>query len=225
MGAGVARLIVVLVFLLLWSPFAHAEKRVALVIGNSEYQNTSRLPISGNDAKAIAGRLQAAGFDQVALHENLGIRDLRQAIKHFSDIARDTDTAVVYYSGHGIQVNGVNYLVPTDAILDRDIDTPFEAFSLDNLVQVLEPARRLRMVMLDACRENPLRQSMKGSTGRGLAAVEPASVNTLIGFAAKAGTIALDGGGANSPYATALLHNFVVPGLDIRRTRSRTSTS
>jgi hypothetical protein len=215
-----ARVILAFV-LLLGSSVAHAEKRVALVIGNSAYQKVSKLLNPVNDARAIAGMLQAANFDEVTLHENLGIRELRQAIKDFSDLARDADTAVAYYSGHGIEVNGVNYLIPTDAVLDRDIDVPYETYSLENLVQVMEPARRLRLVMLDACRENPFTRSMKrtiGSraVGRGLAPVEPTSVNTLIGFAAKAGSIALDGEGANSPYAIALLSNLPTPGLDLR---------
>ena len=181
-----ARLILVF-FLLLWSSVAHAEKRVALVIGNSAYQKVGKLLNPTSDARAIAGMLQAANFDEVMLRENLGIRELREAIKDFSDLARDADAAVVYYSGHGIEVNGVNYLIPIDAVLDRDIDVPYEAYSLENLVQVMEPARRLRLVMLDACRENPFARSMKrtiGSraVGRGLAPVEPTSVNTLIGF-------------------------------------------
>jgi hypothetical protein len=200
---------------------AAAEKRVALVIGNGAYQKVGKLPNPTNDAKAISGMLQAAGFDAVELHENLGIRELRQAIKDFSDLGRDADIAVVYYSGHGIEVNGVNYLIPTDAVLDRDIDVPYEAYSLENLVQILEPARRLRLVMLDACRDNPFVRSMKRTIGtraigRGLAAVEPTTVNTLIGFAAKAGSYALDGDGANSPYATAVLNNLATPGLDLR---------
>src|SRR5262245_48933116 len=209
------------VVLLLCSSVAHAEKRVALVVGNAAYQNASKLLNPGNDAKAIAAMLRAANFDEVALYANLGIRELRRAIKDFSDLARDADTAVVYYSGHGIEVNGINYLIPTDAVLDRDIDAPYEAYSLDNLLQVLEPARRLRLVMLDACRDNPFSRSMKRTIGsraigRGLAPIEPTGINTLIGFAAKAGSIALDGEGANSPYATAVLNHIATPGLDLR---------
>ncbi len=200
---------------------AAADKRVALVIGNGAYQKVTKLPNPTKDARAIAALLQSAGFDAVEVHENLGIRELRQAIKDFSGLAQDADVAIVYYSGHGMEVNGTNYLIPIDATLDQDIDVPYEAYSLDNLVQTLEPARRLRLVMLDACRDNPFARSMKRTIGtravsRGLAAVEPASVNTLIGYAAKAGSTALDGEGANSPYATALLHNLAIPGLDLR---------
>ena len=131
---------------LLGSSSASAQKRVALVIGNGAYQKVGALNNPTSDAKAISGLLQSAGFDSVALHENLGIRELRRAINEFADVAKDADTAVVYYSGHGIEVNGVNYLIPIDAVLDRDTDVPYETFSLDNLVQVLEPARRLRLV-------------------------------------------------------------------------------
>jgi hypothetical protein len=216
-----ARAGLVLVVLLLLSSVARAERRVALVIGDGAYQKVSPLLNPINDAKALAAMLRAAGFDEVALYENLGIRELRQAIKDFSGLARDADTAVVYYSGHGIEVNGTNYLIPVDAILDRDVDAPYEAYSLENLMQVMEPARRLRLVMLDACRDNPFTRIMKRTIGsraigRGLAPVEPTSVNTLIGFAAKAGSIALDGDGVNSPYAIALLNNLTTPGLDLR---------
>jgi hypothetical protein len=200
---------------------ASAEKRVALVIGNGAYKNASKLVNPTNDAKAISGMLQSAGFDSVALYENLDIREMRRAVSQFAAAAKDADTAVVYYSGHGIEVNGVNYLIPIDAMLEQDIDVSYETFSLDNLVQVMEPARRLRLVMLDACRDNPFVKTMKRTVGtrtsaRGLAAVEPTSVNTLIGFAAKAGSFALDGAGDNSPYATSVLNNLATPGLDLR---------
>ena len=201
---------------------AEAEKRVALVIGNGDYQKVGRLANPTNDAKAISGLLQSAGFDEVVVRENLGIREMRRSIDDFADIARDADSAVVYFSGHGMEVNGVNYLVPVDAVLDRDTDVPYETVSLDTLVQVLEPARRLRLVMLDACRDNPFVRTMKRTVGsravgRGLAPVEPTSVNTLIAYAAKAGSIALDGDyGSNSPYATAVLNSLAIPGLDLR---------
>src|SRR5476649_2388677 len=111
----------VVAVLLSFSP-ATAEKRVALIVGNAAYKNASKLTNPTNDAKAIAGMLQSAGFDAVELHENLGIRELRQAINDFADLARDADTAVVYYSGHGMEVNGINYLIPIDAVLNRDTD-------------------------------------------------------------------------------------------------------
>src|SRR5262249_11961129 len=96
---------------------ASAEKLVALVIGSGAYKTVGKLSNPTNDAKAIAGMLQSAGFDTVELHENLGIREMRRAINDFADAVRDADSAVVYYSGHGMEVNGINYLIPIDAVL------------------------------------------------------------------------------------------------------------
>ena len=142
---------------------AAAEKRVALVIGNGAYQKVGKLANPTNDAIAIADMLKAAGFEEVELYQDLGFRDLRKAIGDFSDLARDADTAIVYYSGHGIEVDGVNYLIPIDAVLDRDIDVQYEAYSLDTLLKSLEQAKHLRLVMLDACRDNPFVRTMKRS--------------------------------------------------------------
>jgi hypothetical protein len=196
-------------------------KRVALVIGNGAYQKAPKLNNPIKDATAMAGMLKALGFDVVE-HQNLGFLELRRAIKEFSNTVRGADAAVVYFSGHGIEVDGTNYLIPVDAILETDIDVPDETYSLDRLLKVLEPAKRLRLVMLDACRDNPFARSMKRSVSvravsLGLAPVELTGANTLIAFAAKAGSYALDGQeGANSPYATALLNNLATPGLDLR---------
>jgi formylglycine-generating enzyme required for sulfatase activity/uncharacterized caspase-like protein len=199
---------------------AAADKRVALVIGNGAYQKVGKLGNPANDAAAIAAMLKNANFDEVKVYQDLGIRAMRQAISEFTRLARSAETAVVYYSGHGMEIDGTNYLLPIDAILDSDEDVPYEAYSLDNLLKGLEPVARLRLVMLDACRDNPFLKSMRRTTravGRGLAVVEPTRLNTLIAYAAKAGSYALDGDGtANSPYATALLKYIVTPGLDLR---------
>jgi tetratricopeptide (TPR) repeat protein len=196
-------------------------KRVALVIGNGAYHKAPKLNNPINDATAVAGMLKAAGFDIVE-YRNLRFLELLRAIKIFSDMVRDADVAVVYFSGHGIEVDGTNYLIPIDAFLETDMDVPDETLSLERLLKFLEPAKRLRLVMLDACRDNPFARSMKRSASvravsRGFAPVEPTSANTLIAFAAKAGSYALDGEeGANSPYATAVLNNLATPGLDLR---------
>jgi hypothetical protein len=203
------------------SSAALAEKRVALIIGNSNYKNVAKLPNPVHDATAVAALLRSAGFDTVEAKSNLGIAELRRAIRDFSDTVADADVAVVFYAGHGIEVDGTNYLVPTDAILQRDLDVEDETVSLDRVLKVLEQAKRLRLVMLDACRDNPFSRSMKRTiatrtVGRGLARVEPASSNTLIAFAAKAGSVAADGDGTNSPFTTALLKYIAAPGLDLR---------
>lgn len=208
--------------LFLASQPAWATKRVALVVGNSSYQNAPLLPNPANDAVAIATTLKGAGFDVVDSRLNLAASDMRRALRDFADQARDADIALVYYAGHGIEIDGTNYLIPTDAKLERDTDIYDEAFSLDRVLLAIEPARQLRVVIVDACRNNPFADTMKRtvasrSISRGLARVEPAVSNTLIAFAAKAGLTALDGNSKNSPYATALVKYIAKPGLDLRR--------
>ena len=200
---------------------AMAEKRVALIIGNSAYQHTSPLPNPANDAAAIAKKLTEIGFDTVEVKLDQSFSDLRLTLQGFARAARDSDVALVFYAGHGMEVGGVNYLVPVDAKLQSDQDVPYEAFPLDLVLAAIEPARRLRLVMLDACRDNPLAAQMantSGSTrsiGRGLARIEPQG-DTLVAYASKAGSVAEDGDGSNSPFTTALLQHLPTPGLDIR---------
>jgi Caspase domain/Domain of unknown function (DUF4189)/Putative peptidoglycan binding domain len=206
----------------LFSQPALAEKRVALVIGNSAYQNVSRLANPANDSAAIAATFKSAGFDVVELKRDLKVAEMRRALRDFSDTVRDADVAIVYYAGHGIEIDGTNYIVPTDAVLERDIDAFDEAIPLDRILTVIEPARKLRLVILDACRDNPFSRSMKRAIGsraigRGLAKVEPESPNTLIAFAAKAGSTASDGENTNSPFTAALIKYLPQPGLDLRR--------
>ena len=201
---------------------ALAEKRVALVIGNSAYQHVARLGNPANDAAAMTATFKNAGFDVVESRRDLKTADMRRALRDFSDQARDADVAVVYYAGHGIEVEGTNYLIPVDAILERDIDIYDETFSLDRILVTIEPARQLRLVILDACRDNPFAKTMKrtiGSraVGRGLAKVEPSSPNTLIAFASKAGSTASDGDSRNSPFTAALVKHIAKPGLDLRK--------
>jgi uncharacterized caspase-like protein len=200
---------------------ALAEKRVALIIGNSAYKNVAKLPNPVKDSASVAEMFKAAKFDVVEARQDLGVNEMKRALREFSDTVQDADIAVVYYAGHGIEVNGDNYLVPVDAALGRDKDVEDEAISLDRIIRELEPAKHLRLVILDACRDNPFSKKMKRtlgtrSIGRGLAKVEPTSSDTLIAFAAKAGSTALDGDGQNSPFTAALIKNIVTPGLDLR---------
>ena len=204
------------------SPAARADKRIALVVGNSQYQNVVPLSNPVNDAAAIADMFKKAGFDVVDSRRDLGNAEMRRALRDFTDKARDADIAVIYYAGHGIEVNGVNYLVPIDAVLQRDTDAYDEAISLDRILQAIEPAKRLHFVILDACRDNPFLKKMtrtiaSRSMDRGLIGIEPNGQNTLIAYAAKAGYTALDGDGKNSPFAAALLKHLTKPGLDLRR--------
>ena len=201
---------------------ALAEKRVALVLGNSAYQNVAPLANPVNDSAKIASTLKDAGFDVVDSRRDLSAADTRRALRDFADRSRDADIAVVYYAGHGIEVDGGNYLIPVDARLERDTDVYDEALSLDRVLVAIEPAKKLRLVILDACRDNPFSRTMKRTVasraiGQGLAKVEPTSPNVLIAYSAKAGSTAADGDGKNSPFTAALSHHLTKPGLDVRR--------
>ncbi|MFZ5690346.1 MAG: caspase family protein [Pseudomonadota bacterium] len=200
---------------------AHAGKRVALVIGNSSYQNASQLANPGKDATAISEMFRKAGFDTVETKFDLGNLEFKRVARDFTAAARDADIAVVYFAGHGIEVNGTNYLLPVDAKLVSDFDVEDEALSLDRVMRAIEPARRLRLVILDACRDNPFVRTMQRSVSTrnvtgGLAKVDPVSTDTLIAFATRPGATADDGAGDNSPFAAALVKNLAVPGRDIR---------
>src|SRR5215216_7548885 len=210
-----------LVLLPLSSGTALAQKRVALVIGNGAYQNVAKLPNPIKDANAVAAMFKKAGFDWVKMRQDVGNLEFKRALREFNDAAQDADVAVVYYAGHGIQVRDMNYMIPVDAKLATEVDAEDEAVSLERIVMALEPAKRLRLVILDACRDNPFARTMKRrvatrAIGGGLAMMEPMSSDTLIAYAAKAGSIAEDGGGENSPFAAALVKHLSVPGLDIR---------
>ncbi|MEK9284215.1 caspase family protein [Bradyrhizobium sp. ISRA442] len=201
---------------------AHAEKRVALVIGNSAYRSVPQLANPVSDAGLIGGMFKRAGFDSVEVKQDLSGAEMRKALREFGTRTRDADVAVVYYAGHGMEVDGNNYLIPTDAALETDTDVYDEAFPLDRVLVAIEPAKQLRLVILDACRDNPFAKTMKRTVasraiGRGLAKIEPTSPNTMIAFAAKAGSTASDGDSKNSPFATALGDHLLKPGLDLRK--------
>ena len=201
---------------------AFAGKRVALVLGNAAYQNVPRLTNPVNDAALMADTFKKAGFDVVVSRQDLGALETRRALRDFADSAADADIAVIYYAGHGIEVDGVNYLIPVDARLERDNDVFDEAFSLDRVLLAVEPAKKLRLVILDACRDNPFSKTMRRTValraiGRGLAKIEPNNPNTLIAYSAKAGSTAQDGDGRDSPFTTALSQHLTTPGLDVRK--------
>jgi Caspase domain len=211
-----------LAVLLVFSQPAFAGKRVALVIGNAAYQNAPLLSNPRNDSATMEQTFRRAGFDVVDARHDLSALQTRRALRDFADKASDADIAVIYYAGHGIEVDGTNYLIPVDAKLERDNDVFDEAFSLERVLVAVEPAKKLRLVILDACRDNPFAKTMKRTTasraiGRGLAKVEPSDPNTLIAYSAKAGSTAADGDGSNSPFTLSLARHLTTPGLDVRR--------
>jgi len=200
---------------------AFAGKRVALIVGNSTYQNVPQLPNPSRDAGAVAKMFRDAGFDTVDVRLNIGNLELKRAIRAFEAMADQADIAVVYYAGHGIEIGGTNYLIPVDAKLASDRDADDEAIQLERLVSSTDGAKRLHLVILDACRDNPFATTMRRERANravtaGLGKVEPTSPDTLIAFAAKAGSTADDGDGQHSPFTAALLKDLTVPGLDVR---------
>ncbi|WP_370691940.1 caspase family protein [Bradyrhizobium xenonodulans] len=201
---------------------AFADQRMALVMGNSAYQRAPKLANATNDASLLVETFKKAGFTVVDARNDLSAQDMRRTLRDFGAKARSADIAVIYYAGHGIEIDGNNYLVPVDAQLENDTDVYDETIGLDRILVAIEPAKKLRLVILDACRDNPFAKNMKRTmasraVARGLAKVEPTSPNTLVAFAAKAGLTALDGDGRNSPFATALAHHLATPGLDLRK--------
>ena len=203
---------------------AWADKRVALIVGNSTYQTVPQLPNPSRDAASVAKLFKDAGFDSVEVQINVGNLEFKRAIRKFEAAADQADIAVVYYAGHGLEIGGTNYLIPVDARLASDRDADDEAIPLERLVSSADGAKRLRLIILDACRDNPFVGTMRRERNRtasrsvtgGLGKVEPTSTDTLIAYAAKAGSTADDGDGQHSPFTSALLKNLTVPGLDVR---------
>ena len=201
---------------------ALAEKRVALVIGNSAYQHAAPLKNPRNDANALAQSLIRLGFE-VVKGLDLDKADFERTVRDFSRRLRGADVALLFYAGHGLQVNGVNYLAPIDAVLDEEGDLDFEALTLNTIQRQMERETKVNLVFLDACRDNPLARSLARSmgrtrsaaVGRGLARVETGNVESFIAFATDPGEVASDGDGRNSPFTTALLKHIETPGLDV----------
>ncbi len=220
MSRAIFQLLLALVLFVGGALEALAAKRVALVIGNSAYEHTRRLPNPKNDATAIAESLKRLGFDSVTLKLDQSYGPMRDTIRAFGREARNADVALIYYAGHGLELGRLNYLVPVDAKLETDDDLRFEAVTLDDVLLSVRRARQLRLVILDACRNNPLSTSMEVAGGvtrsvsRGFGRIEP-SGDVLVAYAAKHGTVAEDGDGSHSPFASALLQHMSTPGLEV----------
>ncbi|GLS23293.1 hypothetical protein GCM10007874_63130 [Labrys miyagiensis] len=194
-------------------------KRVALVIGNGDYAKFGALPNPKNDAAKIAETLRKIGFSDVTLVDDVTNQQFNTALHDFADKADGADWAVIYYAGHGMEVSNTNYLIPVDAKLASDRDVAFETVPLDRVMAAIEGAKEMRLVILDACRDNPFaanmaRKTATRSVSRGLSRVEPDS-GTLVVYAAKAGQVAQDGDGGNSPFVTALSNDLLRPNVEI----------
>ena len=199
---------------------ALAEKRLALVIGNSAYENAPILKNPANDASDMADALQRLGFE-VIRGTDLDYAGMRRTVRSFSERLSTADVALLFYAGHGMQVAGKNYLIPVDGKIDSQADLDFGTIDLDLILKSMEADARTNIIFLDACRDNPLAANLgrklgtrSGAVSRGLAQVDTA-IGTLIAFSTQPGNVALDGGGRNSPFTEALLKNIEVPGRPI----------
>jgi hypothetical protein len=203
------------------SQIAPIGRRIALVIGNSDYASVGYLPNPIRDADAVATNLRKTGFQTVTIKNDMTRAQMIAALNDFSDQAADADWALIYFSGHGLQLGGANYILPVDAKLLADRDVQDEAVPLDRLLSATVGARKLRLVILDACRDNPFIPKMRQtvatrSVGRGFARVEPEGA-TLVVYAARDGQIAYDGDGPNSPFAASLTKRIAEPNLEISK--------
>lgn len=197
--------------------------RIALVIGNGAYQQAPKLPNPVNDARAMAGALKGLGFTVIEGYD-LSIEAMLDRIHDFGQAADGAEMALVFYAGHGLQLAGHNYLLPVNARLIRETDLRREAIEVEEILGEARQARRLRVVILDACRDNPFQAQMARSlgtrsalVGRGFARIDDIEADTLIAFATKADSIAEDGNGSHSPYTAALLQHLATPGLSLER--------
>lgn len=228
---GIGHLFVLAVAVLVlvggWAGQAAAEKRVALVIGNSAYANAPALKNPRNDAEDFALAMRRLGFDVIAGYD-LDQKAMGEKVRDFARALETADVALFFYAGHGLQSNGQNYLVPVSATLQKESDLDFETVSLDLVMKQMQRSARVSLVFLDACRDNPLTRSLRGGSrstavGQGLARISDAA-GTLIAFSTQPGNVALDGSGRNSPFTKALLENLEKPNttigdvmIDVRR--------
>lgn len=208
--------LVALAALLLLNPAGAEARKVALIIGNGDYANTSRLANPANDIRIIAASARQAGFDDVTVASDLAVNDFQKAMRDFRTKADGAEVAMVYYAGHGIEAQGKNWLIPTDAQLKSDLDLPYEAINLDRMMEAVSGAQ-IRMVILDSCRNNPFGRSWRSGTRAvltGLAGVEADDV--LVIFAAAPGQTAADGTSGNSPFATSLAKRLPQPDTPVQ---------
>lgn len=212
---------IVALFLILASP-ALADRRIALVVGNSAYRFATPLANPSNDATRVAEKLRAIGFEVTLALDQDG-QAFRVTLGEFSEAALGADLALFFYAGHGIEMSGRNFLIPIDSAMKSEATASFETVSLDQVLTAVQGAKSLGIVMLDACRDNPFGATMKRSSGtravsRGLAPVPlDQSSALLVSFAAEPGNTADDGDAEHSPYTEAFLEILDEPGMEVGR--------
>lgn len=198
------------------NPAQAASEKVALVIGNGAYRTMSSLRNPPNDADLMSTKLSDLGFDVVRLIDG-DKAAFAAALTEFGRKSQGADVALVFYAGHGVQVNGRNWLLPVDANIIASTDLPGQAIKANDLLEIMEiSGARLKLVFFDACRNNPLPRSLSRGTSNGLARLEANAAGMMIAFATAPGDVALDGSGNNSPFTEALARLIDTPDLEVR---------
>lgn len=222
--AGIASIICSLFLLFSYPETAGAQSHVALVFGNSDYKEMGRLRNPSNDAEDLSARLVEMGYEVETVFDAT-YTEMRVALSKFTEMSRRADVALVYFAGHGIEVERQNYLIPTDATLKNDNQVAFQTIPLTMMQNAVDGARKLKVILLDSCRDNPFLAQMQ-STGtsrrstmeRGMAPISlRPNAGIVVSYAAKAGTTASDGDARNSPYAAALLNHLTTRNLEVNR--------
>ena len=203
---------------------ASAGARLALVIGNGKYANAPALENPANDAADLARALRGVGFEVIELQD--ASRDaMTRSLREFSTRLRGTEMVMFFYAGHGMQMNGENYLLPVDADIQTPADVRFNTVNLTDIQQEIEASGRVNIMILDACRNNPfadrLAQSGRAAPSRGLGRIDAAGEGSLIVYSTQPNNVALDGSGRNSPFTAALLKHVATPGIEVRQMLSR----
>lgn len=205
----------------LFTPTQAAERRIALVIGNSAYAHTTSLPNAMGDAQLLRDTLKKLNFE-VVYSENATKADMRKALADFSNrlkSAGPSGVAMFYYAGHGIQSGGENYLLPVDISIQREADLGTAGIRANEILAAMEDAKSAtKIIVLDACRNNPFKNTLGAGAPKGLADMSLGNTDFFVSYAATAGNVAYDGDGGHSPYATALARRLETPNMDISNT-------
>ena len=203
---------------------AVAAGRLALVLGNSNYLAAPALQNPSNDAADLAQALRRVGFEVIE-QRNATREAMARAIRDFSERLRTADVALFFYAGHGLQMNGENYLLPVDAKIESPADVRFDTISLGDIQQEMDAAGRTSIIILDACRNNPFAEKLsrggRAVATRGLSRLDATGAGSLIVYSTQPDAVALDGADRNSPFTAALLKNIATPGLEVRQMMSR----
>lgn len=215
------RLLYLLILLTGWTTFALAENRVALVIGNADYGSLGRLANPPNDARAMARLLEDDLGFEVIVGLDTDYDAMRDAMTEFGRAARDADVALFFYAGHGVELEGANYMIPVRANIRSDLDLINQGYRLDRVVDLMIRAgAKHKIVLIDACRNNPL-PSASTRGARGLQPLYATNIDTMIAFATEPGRVAYDGEGGNSPFTAGLIEYLAKPDIELQSTMRR----